>query len=88
MNEAELNIQEQLWLSYLAGGFLSKIKKTEDGRYYIWTQMHSHCVQAYIHQYFPSKSSILNPFSILNTFLIGIRFILGLRGILSPQFIG
>lgn len=30
-----LNSQEHQWLRYLAGGFLSTIKKTEDGRYYI-----------------------------------------------------
>ncbi len=33
--EAELNVQEQQWLNYFAGGLLSKIKKTEDKRYYI-----------------------------------------------------
>ena len=33
--EAGLNSQERQWLRYLAGGFLSTIKKTEDGRYYI-----------------------------------------------------
>ena len=33
--EAELDLEEARWLQYLAGGTLSKIKKTEDGRYYI-----------------------------------------------------
>ena len=33
--EANLNIEEKQWLNYLAGGTLSSIKKTEDGRYYI-----------------------------------------------------
>jgi hypothetical protein len=32
--EAELNMEETRWLRYLAGGALSTIKKTEDGRYY------------------------------------------------------
>ena len=35
MKEAGLDIQEQLWLRYLAGGFLSRIKKTENGRYHV-----------------------------------------------------
>ena len=35
IEEAELDLQEQEWLSYFAGGFLSTIKKTEDKRYYI-----------------------------------------------------
>jgi hypothetical protein len=34
-NEANLDIEETHWLQYLAGGALSTIKKTEDGRYYI-----------------------------------------------------
>ena len=33
--EAKLNLQEQYWLEYFAGAFLGKIKKTENGRYYI-----------------------------------------------------
>ena len=33
--EANLNEQEQYWLEYFAGVFLGKIKKTENGRYYI-----------------------------------------------------
>ena len=35
IEEAELDLQEQQWLSYFAGGFFSEIKKTEDKRYYI-----------------------------------------------------
>jgi len=35
MKEAGLDGQEQLWLRYLGGGFLSRIKKTEDERYYV-----------------------------------------------------
>ena len=33
--EANLNEQEQYWLEYFAGAFLGKIKKTQNGRYYI-----------------------------------------------------
>ena len=33
--EAELDLAEVLWLRYLAGGMLSRIKKTRDGRYYV-----------------------------------------------------
>lgn len=35
IEEAELSLKEQNWLSYFAGSFLGKIKKTEDRRYYI-----------------------------------------------------
>ncbi len=35
VEEAELDLEEQQWLTYFAGGFLSRIKKTEDQRYYI-----------------------------------------------------
>ena len=35
IEEAELDLKEQNWLTYFAGGFLSKIKKTKDQRYYI-----------------------------------------------------
>ena len=35
IGEAELDMQEQMWLDYFAGAFLGKIKKTEDQRYYI-----------------------------------------------------
>lgn len=33
--EAGLDLQEQRWLHYFAGVFLSGIKKTEDKRYYV-----------------------------------------------------
>ena len=33
--EAQLDIQEQNWLCYVAGGLNSEVKKTEDKRYYI-----------------------------------------------------
>jgi len=35
IEEAELTLKEQLWLSYFAGAFLGKVKKTEEKRYYI-----------------------------------------------------
>jgi hypothetical protein len=35
VEEAGLDLQEQAWLSYFAGAFLGRIKKTEDKRYYI-----------------------------------------------------
>jgi len=35
IEEAELDLQEQQWLNYFAGGFFSEIRKTEDKRYYI-----------------------------------------------------
>ena len=35
IEEAELDLTEQQWLSYFAGAFLGKVKKTEDERYYI-----------------------------------------------------
>ena len=35
IEEAELDLQEQHWLSYFAGAFLGKVKKTEDKKYYI-----------------------------------------------------
>ena len=35
IEEAELDLKEQNWLNYFAGGLLSKIKKTKDQRYYI-----------------------------------------------------
>ena len=34
---AHLDIQEQNWLSYVAGGLNSKVKKTRDKRYYVST---------------------------------------------------
>ena len=33
--EAKLDLKEQYWLSYFAGSFLGKIKRTEDHRYYV-----------------------------------------------------
>ena len=33
--EANLDLQEQYWLPYLAGSFLGSIKKTRDNRYYL-----------------------------------------------------
>jgi hypothetical protein len=35
--EAHLDMQEQNWLHYVAGGLNSKVKKTRDKRYYIAT---------------------------------------------------
>jgi hypothetical protein len=35
--EAHLDIQEQNWLYYVAGGLNSKVKKTKDRRYYVPT---------------------------------------------------
>jgi len=35
--EAKLDMQEQNWLGYVAGGLNSKVKKTKDKRYYIAT---------------------------------------------------
>lgn len=35
--EAHLDIPEQNWLCYVAGGFNSKVKKTRDKRYYVAT---------------------------------------------------
>ncbi|MGD9130362.1 MAG: hypothetical protein PVH73_02150 [Candidatus Bathyarchaeota archaeon] len=34
-DEADLDLQEQYWLSYFAGTFLGRIKKTKDHLYYI-----------------------------------------------------
>ena len=34
-HEAELDLAEARWLTYLAGGTLSRIKKTRDGKYYV-----------------------------------------------------
>ena len=33
--EANLDLQEQYWLPYLAGSLLGSIKKTRDNRYYL-----------------------------------------------------
>ena len=35
--EAHLDMQEQNWLNYVAGGLNSKVKKTKDKRYYVTT---------------------------------------------------
>ena len=35
--EAHLDMQEQNWLNYVAGGLNSKVKKTKDRRYYVPT---------------------------------------------------
>ena len=35
--EADLDMQEENWLCYVAGGFASEVKKTKDKRYYIGT---------------------------------------------------
>jgi len=32
--EAQLSIQEQNWLGYIAGGMFAKVKKTGKGRFY------------------------------------------------------
>ena len=37
IKEANLNMQEQNWLDYVAGGLFAKVKKTKDRRYYITT---------------------------------------------------
>ena len=36
-HEAHLDMQEQNWLRYVAGGFLARVKKTRDNRYYVAT---------------------------------------------------
>ena len=35
--EAHLDMQEQNWLHYIAGGLNSKVKRTRDKRYYVST---------------------------------------------------
>jgi hypothetical protein len=35
--EAHLDMQEQNWLCYVAGGLNSEVKKTRDKRYYVAT---------------------------------------------------
>jgi cytidylate kinase len=35
--EAHLDVQEQNWLHYVAGGLFARVKKTEDKRYYVLT---------------------------------------------------
>jgi hypothetical protein len=34
-HEAHLDMQEQNWLNYVAGGLFAKVKKTKDRRYYV-----------------------------------------------------
>jgi hypothetical protein len=34
-HQASLDLQEQNWLSYVAGGYLARVKKTKDKRYYV-----------------------------------------------------
>jgi hypothetical protein len=36
-HEAHLDMPEQNWLCYVAGGLNSKVKKTKDRRYYVAT---------------------------------------------------
>ena len=35
--EAHLDMQEQNWLHYIAGGLLARVRKTKDKRYYVAT---------------------------------------------------
>ena len=35
--EAHFTMQEENWLHYIAGGLLSRVKKTKDRRYYVAT---------------------------------------------------
>jgi hypothetical protein len=35
IEEAGFNLQERNWLNYVAGGLVSKVKKTKEKRYYI-----------------------------------------------------
>ena len=35
--EASLDMQEQNWLNYIAGGLFARVKKTKDKRYYVET---------------------------------------------------
>ena len=37
IQEADLDMQEQNWLDYVAGGLFAIVKKTEDKRYYVAT---------------------------------------------------
>jgi hypothetical protein len=37
VQEAHLDIQEQNWLHYIAGGLFAVVKKTEGKRYYVAT---------------------------------------------------
>jgi hypothetical protein len=33
--EAHLDMQEQNWIGYIAGGLFARVKKTGDGRFYV-----------------------------------------------------
>jgi hypothetical protein len=33
--EAQLDMQEQNWIHYIAGGLFANVKKTTDGRFYV-----------------------------------------------------
>jgi hypothetical protein len=35
IEEAGFNLQERNWLNYVAGGLVSKVRKTRDKRYYV-----------------------------------------------------
>jgi hypothetical protein len=35
--EADLDVPEQNWLGYIAGGLFARVKKTQDKRYYVAT---------------------------------------------------
>ncbi|MDH4242079.1 MAG: hypothetical protein OEW48_21160 [Phycisphaerae bacterium] len=35
VEEARLELQEQNWLPYVAGGLFAKVKKTKNNRYYV-----------------------------------------------------
>jgi hypothetical protein len=37
VQEADLDVQEQNWLNYIAGGLFAIVKKTRDERYYVTT---------------------------------------------------
>jgi len=37
IQEADLDMQEQNWLDYVAGGMFASVKKTKDKRYYVAT---------------------------------------------------
>lgn len=37
IQEADLDMQEQNWLDYVAGGLFASVKKTKDKRYYVAT---------------------------------------------------
>ena len=35
ITDAKLDLEEQSWLGYVAGGLFARVKKTKDKRYYI-----------------------------------------------------